>query len=203
MAASVGKWGGAAPGGGPSIRWEGGRYYVITGGRTVQLCRSKDLGERDHLSSCLRWAASPPTTLCSRPEGQVAVQADGLAHRAWRRARPRGRRNRTLRRVREGRSPEGFRRDVQKHRRVGCASLHGSVGFVLRSVTARVRRLEQQRRGRLLLRRQRGRLPRLGRLDARGAVQAAVRLAVLHKRDRFFEQHAAGAAGGLLLARSS
>ena len=60
MAASVGKWGGAAPGGGPSIRWEGGRYYVITGGRTVQLCRSKDLGERDRSPACLRWAASHP-----------------------------------------------------------------------------------------------------------------------------------------------
>lgn len=33
-----------APSGGPSIRHEGGYYYVITGGRTVMLCRSKDLG---------------------------------------------------------------------------------------------------------------------------------------------------------------
>jgi hypothetical protein len=30
-----------APGGGPSIRYEGGHYYVITGGTTVMLCRSK------------------------------------------------------------------------------------------------------------------------------------------------------------------
>ena len=37
----------AAPGGGPSIRFEGGRYYVITGGRQVMLCRSKDLGLKD------------------------------------------------------------------------------------------------------------------------------------------------------------
>lgn len=33
-----------APSGGPSIRHEGGYYYVITGGTTVMLCRSKDLG---------------------------------------------------------------------------------------------------------------------------------------------------------------
>ena len=32
---------------GPSIRHENGRYYVITGGRTVYLCRSKDLGHTD------------------------------------------------------------------------------------------------------------------------------------------------------------
>ena len=36
-----------SPGGGPSIRWEGGHYYVITGGRTVMLCRSADLGASD------------------------------------------------------------------------------------------------------------------------------------------------------------
>ena len=33
--------------GGPSIRHEGGKYYVITGGTTVMLCRSKDLGVSD------------------------------------------------------------------------------------------------------------------------------------------------------------
>eukprot|EP00966_Prymnesium_polylepis_P038673 897762-Prymnesium_polylepis.1 len=32
-----------APSGGPSIRFEGGFYYVITGGHTVQLTRSRDL----------------------------------------------------------------------------------------------------------------------------------------------------------------
>ena len=36
-----------APSGGPSIRFEGGHYYVITGGRTVMLCRSADLGATD------------------------------------------------------------------------------------------------------------------------------------------------------------
>ena len=36
-----------APGGGPSIRFEAGHYYVITGGQTVMLCRSKDLGASD------------------------------------------------------------------------------------------------------------------------------------------------------------
>ena len=45
--AAVGQWDNAAPGGGPSIRWEGSRYYVITGGREVQLCRSRDLGAKN------------------------------------------------------------------------------------------------------------------------------------------------------------
>jgi hypothetical protein len=36
-----------APSGGPSIRHEGGHYYVITGGSTVMLCRSADLGVAD------------------------------------------------------------------------------------------------------------------------------------------------------------
>ena len=36
-----------APSGGPSIRHEAGHYYVITGGTTVMLCRSKDLGASD------------------------------------------------------------------------------------------------------------------------------------------------------------
>jgi hypothetical protein len=36
-----------APGGGPSIRFEAGYYFVITGGQTVMLCRSKDLGASD------------------------------------------------------------------------------------------------------------------------------------------------------------
>eukprot|EP01043_Picozoa_sp_COSAG02_P084162 COSAG02_NODE_22042_length_765_cov_1.531532_1_plen_238_part_01 len=36
-----------APGGGPSIRFEDGHYFVITGGQTVMLCRSKDLGASD------------------------------------------------------------------------------------------------------------------------------------------------------------
>ena len=36
-----------APSGGPSIRFEGGHYYVITGGYTVMLCRSTDLGATD------------------------------------------------------------------------------------------------------------------------------------------------------------
>mmetsp|Transcript_1515 Transcript_1515/g.3944 ORF Transcript_1515/g.3944 Transcript_1515/m.3944 type:complete len:359 (+) Transcript_1515:48-1124(+) len=36
-----------APSGGPSIRYEGGKYYVITGGKTVVVCRSADLGMTD------------------------------------------------------------------------------------------------------------------------------------------------------------
>ena len=36
-----------ASSGGPSIRHEAGHYYVITGGRTVELCRSTDLGASD------------------------------------------------------------------------------------------------------------------------------------------------------------
>ena len=36
-----------ASSGGPSIRHEEGYYYVITGGTTVMLCRSTDLGHTD------------------------------------------------------------------------------------------------------------------------------------------------------------
>lgn len=39
-----------APSGGPSIRFANGHYYVITGGRTVELYRSPDLKN---------WTASP------------------------------------------------------------------------------------------------------------------------------------------------